>query len=78
MDFLFSFVDFITNTINSVWSFFTGIVDNTILLLKYIGVASRMAYQLVDTLPAWLKAFGTVTVIVSILYMILGRNTGGE
>ena len=48
------------------------------MLVEYIGLASTTAYNLVASLPTWLQAFATATILVSILYLILGRETGGN
>lgn len=68
--------DFIISTIKSVWAFFIGIVENLILLVKYIGKALVLAGQCVSEMPTWLQVFATVTISVSVLYLILGREGG--
>ena len=78
MEFLTDFIDGLTGIIESVWQFFTGFIDNIVMLFEYIGIASSTAYNLVASLPTWLQAFGTVTVLVSVIFMILGRETGGD
>lgn len=78
MQFLIDFIDWIKNLIDTVVDFASGLIDNFVLLFKYIGIAAELAYKLVDTLPDWLKVFGTVTVVVSVVFMILGRETGGD
>lgn len=77
MEFLMDFVDWITNMIETAWGFVTSLIDNLTQLFKYIGIAASTAYNLVASLPPWLQAFGTVTVLVSVLFMIVGRSTGG-
>lgn len=69
-------IDFIIATIKSVWEFFTGLVENLILLVKYIGKALSLATQCVAEMPTWLQVFALVTISVSILYLILGREGG--
>lgn len=76
MQFLFDFVDWLTLILTSLWNFFVNIIDNTILLVKYLGVAANACYTLVSTLPSWLQAFALITIAISIIYMILGRNSG--
>jgi uncharacterized protein involved in cysteine biosynthesis len=78
MEFITNFIDWIKNLIDSVVDFFTGFVENLVLLFKYIGIAANMAYDLIAGLPDWLQVFGTVTIIVSVIFMILGRDTGGD
>lgn len=71
-------LDFIINTITSVWEFFTGIVEHTILLVRYVSAATAMAFQCVFSMPSWLQVFGLVTVTISVLYVILGRQGGNS
>lgn len=71
------FFDFIYETITSVWDFFTGFLENTLMLIEYLGIVSQTCYNVIATMPSWLQTFGTITIIVLILYMILGRNAGG-
>lgn len=62
----------------TVFNFFKGLVANLMMLFEYIGLAASTAYNLVASLPVWLQAFGTATILISILYLILGRSTGGD
>lgn len=78
MEFITNFIDWIKNIIDSVVDFFTGFIENLVLLFKYIGIAASMAYDLIAGLPDWLQVFGTVTIVVSVIFMILGRETGGD
>lgn len=78
MEFITKFIDGFTGIIEAVWGFFSGLIDNFIMLYEYIVIASTTAYNLVASLPTWLQAFGTVTVLVSVIFMILGRETGGD
>lgn len=78
MTFITDFIDWIKNLIDTVVDFFTGFIENLVLLFKYIGIAANMAYDLIAGLPDWLQVFGTVTIVVSVIFMILGRETGGD
>lgn len=78
MEFITNFIDWIKNLIDGVVDFFTGFIENLVLLFKYIGIAANMAYELIAGLPDWLQVFGTVTIVVSVIFMILGRETGGD
>lgn len=77
MQFITDFINSITDKIGAVFDFFESLIRNLLLLFDYIGLAATNAYALVDSLPDWLKSFGIVTVLVSVLYIILGRSTGG-
>lgn len=77
MEFIQDFINSLSEKVTAVFDFFENLLDNTLLLFEYIGVASKNAYALVDSLPTWLQAFGLITILVSILFTILGRTTGG-
>lgn len=76
MQFILDFIDFLINTISSVWSFFTGLIEDLILFVQYLGMAFTLAASCLFQLPTWLKIFATVTVGVSVMYLIVGRNAG--
>lgn len=78
MDFLIDFVDSISSIFGAVWDFVTGLIDNFIQFFEYIGTAAKLAYNLVGSLPTWLSAFGLATVLISVIFMVLGRQTGGQ
>lgn len=68
----------IVDFISSIWSFFTGLIENFILVFKYIAAVSSMSKELILTMPGWLQVFGIITLTVSVLYLLLGRSTGGQ
>lgn len=78
MDFLTDFIDSISSIIQGVWNFFSGLVNNIVMLGKYIGLAASTAYNLIASLPTWLQAIATATILIAILFMILGREAGGD
>lgn len=69
-------IETIINFFESIWDFITGIVDNTVMLLDYLGVVAELCYDTIASMPTWLQAFGTITILISVLYMILGRQGG--
>lgn len=77
MDFLIDFVDSISSIFGAVWNFFTGLIDNFVQFFEYIGVAVKLCYNLVASLPTWLSAFALPTVLICTIFIILGRQTGG-
>lgn len=77
MQYIIDFLDFIYNTITSLWDMLVGFIQNLILLLQYLGIVANICYSVIATMPNWLQIFGTVTIIVSVLYMVLGRTSGG-
>ena len=78
MDFLIDFVDSISSMLGAVWDFFSGLIENFIQFFEYLGTAAALAYNLVASLPTWLSAFGLATVLISVIFIVLGRQTGGQ
>ncbi len=78
MEFLQNFIDGLVGVIEGVWNFFGGIINNLAMLVQYIGLAATTCYNLIASLPTWLQASATATILISILYMILGRTAGGS
>ena len=78
MNYIIDFIDWLYNTITSIFDFFIGFIENTIMLVEYLGIVANICYSTIATMPVWLQAFATITVVVSVLYMILGRTGGGS
>lgn len=78
MQFITDFIDSISSMLQGVWDFFGGLINNIVMLGEYIGLASTTAYNLIASLPTWLQAIATATILIAILYMILGREAGGN
>ena len=78
MSFITEFIDFFVGTISSVWNFFQSVIENFLLFFKYISAVLVMCFNLIAQMPVWLQVFGTITITVSILYLLLGRTTGGQ
>ena len=68
----------IVDTIASIWGFFTGLIENFILFFKYLVAVLIVCTDLITKIPSWLQMFAIITLTVSILYLILGRSTGGQ
>lgn len=68
----------IVSIITTAWDFVAGIIENLISFIKYLGKASAMAGEMILYLPSWVQTFGTICVFVSVLYLIVGRSSGGK
>lgn len=78
MDYITDALESIITFFETVFGFFESIVDNLSMLMEYIALATTTGYNFVATLPTWLQAFGTATILVSVLYMLIGRESGGR
>lgn len=54
------------------------IVDLIISLIQLIGQYAETAFDIVGALPTIFIAFGTVCIIIAVLYKILNRNSKEE
>ncbi len=66
-------VDTAQSIINFVMSLFEGFVS----MIRMIPQIVTMVTGAIGYLPSVLAVFATLTITVSVLYLILGRNTGG-
>lgn len=76
MQFIKDFFDFVINSVTQLWGFFTGLIEDLILFIKYVGVAIDMASSCIFYMPSWLQVFGTITIGVCVIYLLIGRDTG--
>lgn len=67
----------VSDIITSVFDWFSGFLENLLNLFKYLGQTISLAGGLIAALPPWLQVFGTITITVSVVYIILGRSSGG-
>ncbi len=78
MSFITDAIDWLVNLISTIWDFFQGLLENFLMFFKYLASVSNLSKELIFSMPSWLQTFGIITLTVSILYLILGRQTGGS
>lgn len=78
MKYIINCFDFLINFIRTIYDIICNFFESTILLMKYIALVSDLAFDFILALPNWLQSFATITITISILYLILGRRTGGS
>ena len=78
MKYIIDFIDWIISTVETLWGFVTSLIDNTLKLFEYLGVVANIAKNAIATMPPWLQTFAFITVFIAVLYMILGRDSGGK
>lgn len=70
-----------TNLIDFIATIFKvlgHLLQQIVYLIKYILQAINISVSFIATLPAWLSVFATITVSISVLYILLGRTTGSK
>ena len=78
MDAILDWFDWFSEVITSVFDWFSDFLENLLNLFKYLGQAVELTGGIISTLPDWLQVFGTITITVSVIFIILGRSTGGK
>lgn len=76
MGWLIDFFEWLGDVITMAFDFLVNIIESTTLLLDYLGLITDFSSDFITSLPSWLQAFGTITITICILYMILGRSAG--
>lgn len=71
-------LNWLIDVIDSVFDWFTDFLENLMKLFDYLGQAVELTGGLIAAMPTWLQVFGTITITVSVVYVILGRSTGGS
>lgn len=66
----------IVNGIELGIQFLINLVKSLFSLMQLLGTTIVNTTTLIATLPSWLIAIATATLGVSVLYIIIGRDTG--
>lgn len=66
------------NFIVTVFKVLGNLLQQIVYLIKYVLQAVNISTSFIATLPAWLSVFATITVSISVLYILLGRSTGSK
>ena len=66
MDLLQTIADFIVNTIMGLGN-----------IIKSIPMVTNMFTQSIGYLPSTIAAFATIAITISVVYLLVGRQTGG-
>ena len=74
---LSSFFSYIKNMIEAVWSFFQSLLNGLITVFTSIPAAVSMVVNAIGYLPSTLIVFATLTITISVVYLVVGRETGG-
>lgn len=62
---------------NSVWTFIESLIKGIADLFSVIPQAVTYLTSALGYLPSTLVVFATLSITISVIYLIVGRNTGG-
>ncbi len=67
---------FIINLFKTIFSIIMNLFKTIGMLFQYLITIINIAITTIATLPPWLRAFAILTISISTIYIIVGRNTG--
>lgn len=69
-------LNWLTDTIAWAWNSLTTTVEWTIKALDYLIMIIGESHKLIGAIPNWVGGFMMITVIISVIYTILGWQAG--
>lgn len=66
------------NFIGTIFKVLGNLLQQIVYLIKYVLQAISVSTSFIATLPSWLSVFASVTVAISVLYIIMGRKGGAD
>lgn len=69
-------VKWIIDFFKTIFSIISNIIKGIGTAFTYLITIVQIALNVLSTLPTWLISFGMITISISIIYFIIGRNTG--
>lgn len=64
------------NAIRLAFELVFNIIRSIAMLFRYLLTIINLAFTAILTLPPYIQAFAYLTIGISIIYIIVGRNTG--
>lgn len=64
------------NFFKTIFNIISTIFETIATAFRYLITIVQLAIGTINTLPTWLKAFALITLSISIVYFIIGRQTG--
>ena len=77
LDTLVNFFEWFTGGVESLFSFISSVVTGLFNIIKSLPVVLELLTSSIGFLPSTLVAFATITITISIVYLLVGRETGG-
>ncbi len=66
----------IINLFKMIFSIIMSFFKTIAMVFVYLISVVDIAFDVILTLPEWLKAFAIITISISIAYFLIGRNAG--
>lgn len=75
---LVDILQYVLSFLQAIWSAMIGMLDDLQKMTTLLGQAVVYIYNVIDSLPAFLKSFAFVTIFIAILFQVLHREQGGD
>lgn len=62
--------------IETIWELIGNILSGITVAFDILARIITLAYEFIATTPAYIQAFMIMTIVVSVVYFIVGRSTG--
>lgn len=69
-------LNWLTDTISWAWNTLVTTVEWTIKALDYIIMIVGESHRLISAIPNWVGGFMMITVVISVVYTVLGWQAG--
>lgn len=69
--------EWISSVVEPLFTFFKSVIHGLGMLLKSFPMLFRLSSDAISYVPSLFAVFISLTVIVLVVYVILGRNAGG-
>ncbi len=76
MEALLDGMQWLIDSLTQFWNLLMSFLESIILSFRYIAIVRDIALDAITTLPSWLLSFATITLIISVVYLVVGRETG--
>lgn len=73
---ILNLLKFISTVIGTVFGSLVAIIKYTGVAIKYIITTFNLALNMVNEMPEWIQFSMLITIIISVVYTIIGRAKG--
>lgn len=75
---MFNFLNWFVSTATSLVSFLWQIIKGTLRLITLVPTAVSVLSNSIGFLPSILSVFAAATITISVIFVIIGRQGGGD
>ena len=73
---ILNLLKFISTVVGTIFGSLVAIIKYTGVAIKYIITTFNLALNMVNEMPEWIQFSMLITIIISVVYTIIGRTKG--